>query len=216
MYRLRCIPHCVLKSAKPNRLVDPARRLAATASSDRNPASAQDSKSDSKPISPEAQDVDGESHFTKDEEAELAMLYDAVLKQVPIRGWTDQAISAAVSDLGWSPAASQMISRGPIEVVEEFVKRCNVKLAKRLSHEDEKDAAAAGGADPVGRATFAVRERLEMIEPYHHNWANALALQLLPQNSRKALKSSALLMDEIAHYAGYRTPDVSHKSFART
>ncbi|KAI0561996.1 Ubiquinone biosynthesis protein COQ9 [Gracilaria domingensis] len=146
---------------------------------------------------------------TNNEDEELIILFDAVLKQVPSHGWTDRSIAAAVEGLGWSPASTQMIPRGPIQVVEEFVKRSNVNLAKRLAQEDEKDAAAAGGRDPVGRATFAIRERLEMIEPHHHNWANALALQIHPQNSRKALKSSALLMDEIAHYAGYRDADVS-------
>lgn len=139
---------------------------------------------------------------------ELTILYDAVLLKVPSSGWTDQAIEAAVGELGWSPAAKRMIARGPVQVAEQFVNRCNVRLAKRLSTEDEKDAAAAGGSDSVGRATFAIRERLEMIEPYHHNWARALALQALPQNSPRAVKNSALLIDEIAHYAGYRNPDV--------
>ncbi|CAN8065405.1 unnamed protein product [Agarophyton chilense] len=185
-------------------------KLFTSSSSDGNHANAaRDSSGNEK--KPDHQEEKGahKNQNNKKEEEELTVLYDNVLKQVSTHGWTDRAIAAAVTDLGWSPAAAQMIPRGPIQAVEQFVKRSNIQLAKRLSQEDEKDAAAAGGTDPVGRATFAIRERLEMIEPYHHNWASALALQILPQNSRKALKSSALLMDEIAHYAGYRDANFS-------
>lgn len=161
------------------------------------------------PVSPVDEYRHDRSQTEKEEERELHLLYDAVLDEVPKYGWTDRAISAAVTNLDWSPAATRMIRRGPVQVVEEFVRRCNVKLAERLTYENVKDAAAAGGSDPVGRSTFAMRERLEMLEPYHHNWANALALQVRPRNSQRALMTSALMVDEIAHYAGYRSTDVS-------
>lgn len=145
---------------------------------------------------------------THDKPDELSVLYDAVLAQVPQHGWTDHAISAAVTELGWSPAAKRMIARGPVQVAEQFGIRCNRRLADRLEVETKKGPAAAGGTDPVGRATFAIRDRLEMIEPYHATWRQALALQAAPRNVQKSLYNSSLLADEIAHYSGYTTPDV--------
>lgn len=47
-----------------------------------------------------------------------------------------------------------------------------------------------------------------MVEPFHAQWPAALKLRALPRNSRKALRDSALLADEIAHYAGFTSPDV--------
>ena len=184
---------------------------------ERNPDNTQASEQDqSNQESPRNESKTNSEKSDGDEE--LKVLYDATLLQVQEHGWTDRAIEAAVAELGWSPAAKRMISRGPAEVVEEFVARCNKELAETLAMENEKDAAAAGGSEPVGRATYAMRTRLEKLEPYHHNWARALALQALPQNSPRAFRSTALLVDEFAHYAGYRSTDVSfvdHTSLVR-
>jgi COQ9 len=70
----------------------------------------------------------------------------------------------------------------------------------------------AGGRSRDGRAhraAYAIRARIEMLAPWKSNWAQALALQALPQNAPHALRASAALADEVAHYAGHRTPDVS-------
>lgn len=141
---------------------------------------------------------------SEEPKAEVDLLYDAVLLQVPAHGWTDAAIRAAVQELGWSIASARMISRGPVQVVEEFVRRCNEQLAVKLAEDSEKDDRDS----PVERATYAIKERIEMIEPYHDSWAKALAMQALPKNSQKAIRSSAMLVDEIAHFSGYQKPDV--------
>lgn len=168
-----------------------------------------ESKTAGPTIDPEADNTAETNDTSNTQPDELTLLYDATLQKVITHGWTNASIEAAVSDLGWSPASKRMIARGPVQVAEHFVMRCNTSLAEKLALENEKDAAAAGGSGPVGRATFAIRERLEMIEPYSHNWSSALALQAMPQNAPRAVKASALLVDEIAHYAGYRSPDVS-------
>lgn len=138
---------------------------------------------------------------------ELQLLYDAALSKVVIHGWSEKAIEAAVVDLGWSIAAKRMISRGAVQVAEEFVRRCNRDLAQLLQTEDAQ--AILSQDNVVGRATYAIRERIKMNDPYHASWAKALALQALPQNSLIAVRNSAHMVDEIAHYAGYSAPDVS-------
>lgn len=138
---------------------------------------------------------------------ELNQLYDAVLAQVPKHGWTDESISEAVKGLGWSIASTRMIQRGPVQVVEEFVNRCNKRLAVQLA-ERSGDTESSDREPSVDKAVYAIRERISMIEPFHDSWARALALQALPQNSPRALRASAMMVDEVAHYSGYREPNV--------
>lgn len=135
---------------------------------------------------------------------ELTILFDAILLQVPHHGWTPHAIDQAIRTLGWSPASRAMLPRGPVQVVEEFVRRCDTALARQFA--DTKHSAPE--IPSVDRAEFAIRTRLEMIEPFHARWPAALKLRALPRNSRKALRDSALLADEIADYAGFTRPDV--------
>lgn len=143
---------------------------------------------------------------------EIALLYDAVLSKVPEHGWSDLSVSEAVRELGWSPAARGMLPRGPVQVAEEFVLRCNRDMATKLAAMKEMEEAEGAGdsndGDMLRRAGSAIEARIRMIEPYHASWAQALALQALPQNASSALRSSALMVDEIAHYTGYRSPDV--------
>lgn len=135
---------------------------------------------------------------------ELTLLYDAVLLQVPHHGWTSQAIAQAIRNLGWSSASRAMLPRGPVQVVEEFIRRCDISFARQLARDDHPPTQAPS----IDRAEFAIRTRLEMVEPFHAQWPPALKLRALPRNSRRALRDSALLADEIAHYAGFTRPDV--------
>lgn len=145
----------------------------------------------------------------EDPKDELTLLYDAVFLQVPKHGWTDTAISEAVKELGWSIAATRMIARGPVQVAEEFVTRCNKRLAVQLNESADKEEHGESDGASVTKAIYAIRERINMIEPFHSSWSKALALQAIPRNSPKALRSSALMIDEIAHFSGYRQPNVS-------
>jgi rpsU-divergently transcribed protein len=138
------------------------------------------------------------------------VLVDAVLGNITLHGWTDASIAAAVRDLGWSPAAAGLLPRGPATVVETIVERFNRDLALQLA--EDEDAARSTpyyeAGTPHERAVFAIQTRLEMATPYKRSWSQALALQALPASLPKAITASAQLADEVAHYAGYQTPDV--------
>jgi ubiquinone biosynthesis protein COQ9 len=151
------------------------------------------------------------------------VLVEAVLRAVPVHGWTDRAVSAAVSELGWSPAAKGLLPRGPVTAVDALVARLNRDLALHL-REDLNDTSGvdrSGPDDPARaypasrgiprsqRAAYAIRTRIEMVQPWKPSWPQALALQALPQNAAHAVQASAALADEIAYYAGYRAADVS-------
>jgi rpsU-divergently transcribed protein len=143
-------------------------------------------------------------------QSEVDVLVDAVLLQVKQHGWTDVSVAAAVSDLGWSPAAAALLPRGPASAVEVVVGRFNRDLAVRLADADEAGSKATGSEfkSTRDRTAFAIQTRIEMAAPYRHSWSQALALQALPQSLSSSALASARLADEIAHYAGYRTPDV--------
>lgn len=145
----------------------------------------------------------------EDSKDELTQLYDVVLSQVPKHGWTDTAIAEAVKELGWSIAATRMIARGPVQVAEEFVRRCNKRLALELNEKVGKEGPLETDGADYTKAVYAIRERINMVEPFHKSWSRALALQALPQNVPIAVRSSAMLVDEVAHFAGYRQPNVS-------
>lgn len=144
-------------------------------------------------------------------QTDVETLITASLKQVPHYGWTRRSIDEAVSALGWSPAAGGMLSRGPVQLAEAFVNRCNVRLAKELADEH-----VAYSKEPLDeRLKFAIKRRISMLEPFHYNWRHALALQALPRNAPHALRQSALMVDEIAHFGGLRTPQVSYPCSAK-
>jgi rpsU-divergently transcribed protein len=157
------------------------------------------------------------------------VLVEAVLRAVPVHGWTNRAVSAAVSELGWSPAAAGLLPRGPATAVDALIGRLNRELALHL-REDPVDVHAgkrsgpdepkstyppSQGAQRSRRAVYAIRTRMEMVQPWKSSWPQALALQALPQNAAHAVQASAALADEIAHYAGYRAADVSNVATSR-
>lgn len=134
--------------------------------------------------------------------SEVDMLLDAMVRHVPLLGWSDAAISAALNDLGWSPAAKGLLQHGPASAVLALTGRFNRVLAEdlhtRLQVEETRPE----------RAEYAIKTRIQMATPYHHTWPQALGLLGSPQILPRYLKSSAMLADEFAHYAGYKTTDV--------
>ncbi len=172
---------------------------------------------------------------TSETNADVEALVTESLRQAALRGWNDAAIRAAVAELGWSTAAAGMIPGGAGDLALRFVHRCNVELARDLASPtaDTTDspmpsdppatpsartapAAPATSATPAasipdGRAErlqHAMRKRLEMVAPYHHNWGSALAQLTRPAHVRGAALQTALLADELAYFAGYHEPQV--------
>lgn len=158
--------------------------------------------------------------------SEPEQLLDAVLPHVAQHGWTDAAIHAGLRDLGWSPASAGLFPRGPASAVGLLVHRFNAELPKALLAADIVRGVRTGkGAGNTGmgkeggeedllkeeahsRAMRAIQMRISMAAPYRSSWVQALRLQAQPPNVKGAALASAKLADEVAHYAGYRKPDV--------
>lgn len=63
---------------------------------------------------------------------------------------------------------------------------------------------------PSARAAYAMIFRLRLLDPYHQLWYQAVALRA--RTPRMAFRNRLMLIDEIAAYASYNTPDVSWPS----
>lgn len=138
--------------------------------------------------------------------SEAERLVDAMQPHVLARGWTSDAVDAALADLGWSPAAVGLLGRsGVLGAPGVLVRRWNRELATSLADRGG-DEVAEGEA--VERAASAIRQRIEMATPVRSRWSEALQILAQPRNVKASTVSSAELADEIAHYAGYRSPDV--------
>ena len=120
---------------------------------------------------------------------------------MPAHGWTESAITAGVSNLGWSPAARGMLQGGAAGLALAAMTRHNVQLAKHLSEITSNQSRRQ-------RLAYAVMHRLSLAKPYQDTWRDALALVARPSHAPRTLWQSALLADEIAHFAGFSAPQV--------
>lgn len=132
-------------------------------------------------------------------------LLQAALQRVPDLGWSADMLRSAAKDQHMSVAAAGLLSRGPVEVVEYF----NTKCDKQLAHVLSSKAGDLAELRTHQRLAFALKTRLDMIQPYLSTWPVALGLQALLQNVPYAIAQRASLMDEIWHAAGDRTSDAS-------
>ncbi|XP_075045560.1 ubiquinone biosynthesis protein COQ9, mitochondrial isoform X2 [Mixophyes fleayi] len=134
----------------------------------------------------------------------------AALVFVPEYGWTSEAIAQGAKSLDLSSAAAGMFGSEGGELVLHFVSQCNRKLAEML--EEEHKLVQLGSAEKKPTAQFlrdALEARLKMHIPYMGQWPQALGILLLPHNIPSSLKLLTAMVDDIWHYAGDQSTDVS-------
>ncbi|XP_063294249.1 ubiquinone biosynthesis protein COQ9, mitochondrial [Pelobates fuscus] len=134
----------------------------------------------------------------------------AALSFVPDYGWSSEAIAEGAKSLDLSAAAAGMFEDGGSELVLHFVSQCNQRLADIL--EEEHKLVQLGSAEKKPTDQFlrdAVETRLRMHIPYIGQWPQALGLLLLPNNIPSSLKLLTGMVDDIWHYAGDQSTDVS-------
>lgn len=141
-------------------------------------------------------------------EAKVAILQQAVMRQVRSHGFTNAAVEAAVAELKWSPAAVGMLPQGIATVSAAHEMDCNRRLAEFLRDEDSsmQDEDKVSNDAPA-RAANAMRHRLTMLDDVHPFWYQAIALR--SRTATNSLHARLLLIDEIAAYASYSHPQVS-------
>ncbi|XP_075433171.1 ubiquinone biosynthesis protein COQ9, mitochondrial isoform X2 [Ascaphus truei] len=137
-------------------------------------------------------------------------ILNAALQYVPEYGWSSEAIAEGAKSLDLSVAAAGMFENGGGELVLHFVSQCNAHLAELL--EEEQKLVQLGKAEKKQTGQFlrdAVDARLRMLIPYIGQWPQALGLLLLPQNIPSSFKLLTGMVDDMWHYAGDHSKDVS-------
>eukprot|EP00871_Galdieria_phlegrea_P003186 jgi/Galph1/3869/GphlegSOOS_G2520.1 len=126
-------------------------------------------------------------HATKLQLLEKGLCY------VPSYGFTLKAIREAVKDLGISQAAAGLVQKGPIELVEYHHCKADRETATyvhqlRLDGTEMNDILVAG-----------LQKRFQLSEDLQSHWAQALALEHLPQNWPSASQRLFYLIGEFLH-----------------
>ncbi|KAM8947814.1 ubiquinone biosynthesis protein COQ9, mitochondrial [Pelodytes ibericus] len=152
-----------------------------------------------------------ESEGYESEEQLQQRILTAALQYVPDYGWTSEAIAEGAKSLELSAAVSGMFEDGGgAELVLHFVYQCNLHLTEVL--EEEHKLVQLGTAEKKPTDQFlrdALETRLRMHIPYISQWPQALGLLLLPNNLPSSVKLLTGMVDDIWHYAGDQSTDVS-------
>ncbi|OCT82448.1 hypothetical protein XELAEV_18024978mg [Xenopus laevis] len=151
-----------------------------------------------------------ESEDYESEEQLQQRILTAALQFVPDFGWSADAIAEGAKSLDMSAAAGGMFEDGGSELVLHFVTQCNLQLTELL--EKEHKLVQLGTSEKKPTAQFlrdAVEARLRMHIPYIEQWPQALGMLLLPRNIPSSLKLLSAMVDDMWHYAGDQSTDVS-------
>ncbi|KAL2915508.1 hypothetical protein HK105_204910 [Polyrhizophydium stewartii] len=132
-------------------------------------------------------------------------MLEAALATVPAHGWTLRALREGAAAVGLADVAHGLCPRGPVELVDHFV-RTRTRLIAPALRAEGVDLAAMGVTARVRTATIA---RLQLTAPFIRKWPQAAALLAQPQNLPTTLRDLGELVDEIWFLAGDRSVDLN-------
>ncbi|KAI9204613.1 COQ9-domain-containing protein [Polychytrium aggregatum] len=127
----------------------------------------------------------------------------SALNFVPTHGWTADAIMEGSKALGYSNVAHGLFPRGPIELVEFFIKDSTVRMR------DEMNQLDLNAMKTTAKIRTACITRMKLTAPYIRKWPEAVALLALPQNAANNVANLGELVDEMWYIAGDRSVDMN-------
>ena len=140
-----------------------------------------------------------------DSEIREKILHSA-LGNVPLLGWTDDAVAKAMKDVGYDSLSHKMIENGPVELVTYFMSMKRAHVSKKLNEKYSlvrlDDEGQQTNADEV--VYDAIEMHLDYIAPYLSSWPKALALLAQPSQLPHTVQLMTETADDICHYAGMR------------
>lgn len=153
--------------------------------------------------------VEQEQH--EDDEALTEMknkVLDASLAFVESTGWTRATIVKGAEQAGYPGTVQGMFPRGGIELIDYYYLKSNKELVEEMKERVGENSEKVG--DPKEFVCWALKQRLEKLEPHIKSWPQALAMMTLPPNVPKSLANMLTLVDDICYYSGDRSVDVSY------
>lgn len=133
---------------------------------------------------------------------------------VPSLGFTDQALTLASRNLGYTDTTPLVLPKGPLDLIVYHLRREREKLA--VAGETAPAEAPAAPKTPDFRTKDQrlddschelIVQRLKGNIPVIEHLDSALALMVQPQNMAESLSELGALSDEIVHQAGHRSSD---------
>ena len=104
-------------------------------------------------------------------------ILQSALGNVPLLGWTDDAVAKAMRDVGYDSLSHKMIADGPVELVTYFMAMKRAHVSKKLSEKYAlvrlDDDGSQTNSDEV--VYDAIEMHLDYIAPYLSSWPKALA-----------------------------------------
>ena len=126
----------------------------------------------------------------------------AMLKHVPQRGWTMDALRQGLRDTGADPADAELLFPGRVaDLIESYIDLADRRMA------EEAERRGLGALRTGARVRALVALRLELARPHKEAVRRATAILALPRNARLAARCTARTADAIWHAAGDRAAD---------
>ncbi|KAJ1898737.1 Ubiquinone biosynthesis protein coq9, mitochondrial [Kickxella alabastrina] len=129
-------------------------------------------------------------------------LLDHALTKVPTHGWTTHALTAAATDLGYSPLSHTIATKGAPTLISHFLDRA---LDNTLIEVDDQLHELDTTND---RLRLICRTRLRQTMPLVERWPEAVAVLALPQNVPLAVKQLGRMSSEFWFAAGDQSKNI--------
>jgi ubiquinone biosynthesis protein COQ9 len=134
-------------------------------------------------------------------------ILQTAMGNVPLLGWTDDALAKAMKDIGYDSLSHTMIASGPVDLVTHFMttKREHVseQLSKKYALVGLDDDGEQSNSNEVVRD--AIEMHLDYIAPYLSSWPKALALLAEPSQIPNTVQMMVETSDDICHFAGLKS-----------
>jgi ubiquinone biosynthesis protein COQ9 len=134
-------------------------------------------------------------------------ILDSSLAFVESTGWTRATIVKGAEQAGFPGTVHGMFPRGGIELIDYYYLKSNKELIEEMKERVGESSEKV--ADPKEFVCWALKQRLEKLEPHIKAWPQALAMMTLPPNVPTSLAHMLTLVDDICYYSGDRSVDVS-------
>ncbi|KAK2722249.1 hypothetical protein QYM36_002698 [Artemia franciscana] len=155
----------------------------------------------------EAARKEEEKRKFEDEDYEVEIrkkILEASLPYVHEKGWSKEALGSGAEEIGYPSTVHGLFPREGLDLALYFYEKCNNNLEPIL-----EDRAKNENLEKLDFFQKSIEDRLRMNIEYIDRWHEALGLFALPQNYPMSIKRLMNLMDDIMHYSGDRSSDVS-------
>jgi len=137
-------------------------------------------------------------------------LLEQAMLHVPVLGWSEDALAKAATDLGMPPLSFRIVNRGPVELVEHFLRKkmAHVRSVMQTNKEEEKGGNKGQSERSLGSEYIlerAIEAHLDYIHPHLSTWPSALALLAEPQQVPHTLTIMQDVLDDLCEFADIQT-----------